>query len=231
MSLGVDPSSHRANSGMVEIDLEELVADLAGPLNRNDSALGIFVDEMQDLDEDLLTALLAVQHKASQLDWPFYVIVAGPSTHRRTLAEARSYSERFTIREVGALDRASAAEAVSKPATDLGASFDPTAVEIMLDAAQAYPFFLQTYGKATWDLSPTKFLDAETALAGVAEGNADLDQGFFPARWDRTTAAERLYVRAIVAAGGNTASTAAVAEPRRLPHRWPRTPARVARGS
>lgn len=35
MNLGVDRSDHRANSGLLEVDLEELVADLAEPLRKN----------------------------------------------------------------------------------------------------------------------------------------------------------------------------------------------------
>lgn len=212
LSLEAPASNTRANSGLIEIDLEELVSDLAKPLSRNSSALAIFVDEMQDLDADLLTALLAVQHKASQADWPFYVIGAGLSTLRRTLAEARSYAERFVIREIGALGRDAAIEAVVKPAADLGARFDEDAIDLIVDAAKGYPFFLQTYGKSVWDLAPGKLIDAEVATAGIAEGNADLDQGFFPARWDRTTPGERQYLRAIVDVGGSTASTTAIAE-------------------
>lgn len=212
INVGTDRSDHRSNSGVLEIDLEELVADLAPALNRNDSALAIFVDEMQDLDADLLTALLAVQHKAGQRDWPFYVIGAGLSTLRRTLAEARSYSERFALREVGALSTDLAREAVVKPAADLGANFSEDAAEAIVSEAQGYPFFLQTYGKAVWDIAPDRNIDLDVALAGIAEGNADLDQAFFPARWDRTTPAERQYLRAMVEVGGNTASTSSVAE-------------------
>lgn len=212
LNVGAPRSEHRANSGVLEVDLEELVADLAPALSRNDSALAIFVDEMQDLDDDLLTALLAVQHKAAQQEWPFHIIGAGLSTLRRTLAEARSYSERFTIREVGALSHESALEAVIKPGTDLGARFSAEAGEAIVAEAQGYPFFLQTYGKAVWDLAPDRNIDLEVALAGIEEGNADLDQGFFPARWDRTTPAERQYLRTMVDVGGSTASTAAIAE-------------------
>ncbi|MBN9211564.1 MAG: hypothetical protein BGO45_07175 [Microbacterium sp. 71-36] len=212
LNLGVAPSDHRANSGLIEVDLEELVADLAGPLQKNQSALAIFVDEMQDLDADLLTALLAVQHKATQSDWPFYVIGAGLPTLRRTMAEARSYSERFALHEVGALTHDSAIEALEKPARELGARFTRDALEEIVRESQGYPFFLQTYGKAVWDITPDRNIDIDVAVAGIAEGNADLDQGFFPARWDRTTPAERQYLRAIVDVGGSTASTAAVAE-------------------
>lgn len=214
INVGADRSDHRSNSGFLEVDLEEMVADLAPALDRNQSALAVFVDEMQDLDADLLTALLAVQHKASQRDWPFYVIGAGLSTLRRTLAEARPYSERFTLREVGALSWELAREAVVKPATDLGVVFAPEAADAIVAEAQGYPFFLQTFGKAIWDLAPDRHIDLDVALAGIAEGNTDLDQAFFPARWDRTTPAERQYVRAMVDVGGSTASTSSVAEKR-----------------
>ncbi|GAA1493773.1 ATP-binding protein [Curtobacterium herbarum] len=211
VTLGVDASLHRANSGLIEVDLEELIADLVVPLQKNQSAFAIFIDEMQDLDQDLLTALLAVQHRAGQQDWPFYIIGAGLSTLRRTLAEARSYAERFTIREVGALPAAAAAAALTKPAEDLGARFTSGALDELLGAANGYPFFLQTYGKAVWELAPDRVIDAMSAMAGIEEGNADLDQGFFPARWDRTTPLERRYLNAIVAVSGNTASTASIA--------------------
>jgi hypothetical protein len=85
---------------------------------------------------------------------------------------------------------------------------------VIIDAANGYPFFLQTYGKAVWDIAPDRYIDAEVAAAGVAEGNADLDQAFFPARWDRTTRAERQYLRSIVScgSGSDSASTSAIAE-------------------
>ena len=212
IAVGIKPSAHRANSGSLEVDLEELVADLAEPLRKNQSALAIFVDEMQDLDSDLLTALLAVQHRAAQNEWPFYVIGAGLPTLRKMLAEARSYSERFRVREIGALTREAAAAAIVNPATALGAHFAPDAIDLIVDAANGYPFFLQTYGKSVWEISPDRYIDSEVAAAGVAEGNADLDQAFFPARWDSTTPAERQYLRCIVSNGGTTASTSAIAD-------------------
>jgi len=192
--------------------LQEVVADLARPLDKNRSALAFFVDEMQDLDDELLAALLALQHKASQSDWPFFLIGAGLPPLRRILAEARSYSERFDMREVGALPFDAAVDALCKPASDLGARFDDLAINLIMEASRGYPFFLQTYGKAAWDLAPDRDIDLDVAAAAVADGNASLDQNFFPARWDRTTGAERQYLRAIVQVGGATARTAAVAE-------------------
>ena len=211
MNLGAPPSEHRANSGVLEVDLEEMVADLAEPLRKNRSALAIFVDEMQDLDEELLTALLSVQHRATQADWPFYLIGAGLPTLKRIMAESRSYTERFTMRQIGPLEREDAIAAVLKPAMDLGVEFTPDALDAIVDEAQGYPFFLQSYGKAVWDLASSARIDLETAQAGIAEGNADLDQSFFPARWDRTTRAEKQYLRALAEVGPASASTSAIA--------------------
>jgi len=63
-----------------------------------------------------------------------------------------------------------------------------------------------------WDIAPDRNIDQDVALAGIAEGNADLDQSFFPARWDRTTPGEQQYLRAMVdVGGGDMASTSAIA--------------------
>jgi hypothetical protein len=211
INVGAPQSKDRANSGLLEVDLEELVADLARPLAKNQSALGIFIDELQDLDQELLTALLAVQHRATQQDWPFYLIGAGLPTLRRSLGEARSYAERFQVREIGALSQESSIDAVLKPATELGVSFTQEALNRLLEASQGYPFFLQTYAKETWDLTPGPQIDLETVEAGIAEGNLTLDQAFFPARWERATTAEKQYLRAIGHLGGSSARTGEIA--------------------
>lgn len=211
-SVGIAPAKDRANSGSIEVDLSELVEDLAPALIRNQSAFAVFVDEMQDLDSELLTALLAAQHRASQQDWPFYIIGAGLPTVRRSLTDARSYAERLKVTEIGPLAPSVAMEAIVKPAGDLGVTFTEDAASRLVVESNGYPFFLQTYGKATWDAAPDRYVDIVVAEAGIAEGNADLDQSFFPARWDRTTPSERQYLRAIVAVGGGAASTADVAE-------------------
>jgi hypothetical protein len=64
-----------------DIGLEELVEAISDVMREKGAAFGLFIDEMQDLDPDLLGALLAVQHRASQREWPFFVIGAGLPSH------------------------------------------------------------------------------------------------------------------------------------------------------
>ncbi|MFJ4108900.1 hypothetical protein [Oerskovia enterophila] len=66
-------TSGRADSGNIEMDLEDLVADVVPALRDESIGMALFVDEIQDLDSSTLTALLAAQHRAAQNDWPFYV--------------------------------------------------------------------------------------------------------------------------------------------------------------
>ncbi|WP_458111300.1 hypothetical protein M1D88_13215 [Arthrobacter sp. R1-13] len=45
----------RADSGSIEVDLEELIEDLAEALAETRSGLIFVIDEMQDLDDGLIT--------------------------------------------------------------------------------------------------------------------------------------------------------------------------------
>lgn len=121
VSVSHTPSMNRAESGNLETDLSEMVEDIAVELRAERSALAIFIDEMQDLDKDLLAALLTTQHLASQRDWPFYLIGAGLPNLPGELTKARSYAERLMMyRSIGPLPAAEARTALVKPALDLG---------------------------------------------------------------------------------------------------------------
>lgn len=196
--FGFETTTGRADSGSIEIDLEEMVEDLSLALKGERSAFGLFIDEMQDIDAELLAALIAVQHQAGQREWPFYIIGAGLPNLPAVLSEARSYAERlFDYRRIGPLDDSAARQALEEPAVKFGARFEPKAVEELTMAAGGYPYFIQEYGKAIWDLAPaTPFTETDAILAFKA-GRSQLDSGFFPARWERATKSERNYLRAM----------------------------------
>lgn len=212
VSLGVDRAVGRADSGVLEVDLEEMVTDVATAMKDKGLGFAIFVDEMQDLDEELLTALLAAQHAAGQDGLPFYVFGAGLPNLPSVLSEARSYAERlFEYRQIGPLVPDAARRALSRPAQEMGASFDDDALTRLVEAADGYPYFLQEYGKAVWDVAPARPFTLADAEAAVVVGTAQLDQGFFPARWDRATPGERAYLQAMARDGERGSRTSDVA--------------------
>ena len=213
LSIGVQASPFRASSGRIEVDLEELIEDLAPSLSENSTALGIFIDEMQDLDAELLTALLSTQHRAGQNGWPFFILGAGLPSLPATLTASRSYAERqFDYRALGPLTPDEAAEAVRVPAERLGVQIHADAVDLIVSAAEGYPYFLQTFAMKAWDAAVGEEITAQDAEIGIADGQLDLDMGFFPARWDRATTAERRYLDVMAEFPGGQCTTASIAE-------------------
>ncbi|WP_251045822.1 ATP-binding protein [Arthrobacter sp. ISL-5] len=181
-------------------------------MGKTSSGFGIFIDEMQDLDDELLGALISVQHLAGQKGWPFFIIGAGLPNLPGKLSATRSYSERlFDYRTIGALDHASAADAISLPMNRLGAHLEADALRALVTAADGYPFFLQVYGKAVWDVSSSKTVNLDDARLAIEIGTEQLDAGFFRSRWQRATPAERQYLRAMAEDHDEASSTAQVA--------------------
>ena len=174
----------------------------------------MFIDELQDLDTTLLSALVMAQHRANQESWPFYLIGAGLPSVPAVLGEARSYSERlFLYRIIGPLAEDAARRALSDPAESTGGRFTAEALDILTEASEGYPYFLQEFGKAIWDVAPAAPFTADDAHEALAAGRAQLDQGFYPSRWDRATPAERRYLRAIAATGEPNPKTASLSIP------------------
>ena len=198
VSLGVERAIGRADSGDAELDLLELVEDVSAAVREDGRGFAIFVDEMQDLDPATMSALIAAQHAAGQRDWPFYVIGAGLPNLPRALTEARSYAERlFNYRSIGRLAPSEAARALQEPAQRLGAAYSPQALQVILAAADGYPYFLQEYGQAVWNMSPGKVFTDADAHAAVQYGREHLDAGFYRTRWQRATPAERRFLAAM----------------------------------
>ena len=138
--------------------------------------VAIFIDEMQDLSADDVSAICASCHEISQSGLPVIVVGAGLPHLPAVLSASKSYSERlFRYQRIDRLDRAAADLALVAPAADEEAEFTSEALDAMYAATAGYPYFVQAYGKVTWDAalrSPIQLSDvreaapeAETAVA------------------------------------------------------------------
>lgn len=212
VELGVELNRGRADSGDIEVDLLELVEDVATPLADRRRGFAVFIDEMQDLDAETMGALIAAQHMANQRDWPFYLVAAGLPNLPRVLTESRSYAERlFNYRSIGKLPRGDAGRALREPAERLGAEFSDEGLQLLLDAADGYPYFIQEFGQAAWNLAGERLVNAGDAAAAVQFGTEQLDSGFYKSRWDRPTRSERRMLLAMAPDGEGPSSTSSVA--------------------
>jgi hypothetical protein len=160
--------------------------------------IAVFVDEMQDLEPDDVSALCAACHEISQARLPVIVVGAGLPHLPAVLSASKSYSERlFRYSRIDRLDRAAADAALVLPAEEEGAAFAPAALEALYAATGGYPYFIQAYGKAVWDIAPASPMTASDVAVAAPEAESELAVGFFGSRFERATPGEREYLRAM----------------------------------
>ena len=148
----------------------------------------MFLDEMQDLGPDDVSALCAACHEISQQWLPLVVVGAGLPHLPAVLSASKSYSERlFRYARIDRLDRAAADLALQLPARDEDAEFDDDALAAMYDATGGYPYFVQAYGKVAWDVAPRSPITAADVAVAAPEAEAELAVGFFGSRYERAT--------------------------------------------
>ncbi|RJS45869.1 ATP-binding protein [Nocardioides cavernaquae] len=196
--IDVAAARGRADSGDIEIDLVELFTDIGGLAQDMGRGIAVFIDEMQDLGADDVSALCAACHELSQSGLPLIVVGAGLPHLPAVLSASKSYSERlFRYQRIDRLSREAADRALTAPAEDEDAAYTDDALAAMYAATGGYPYFIQAYGKAVWDLAPQSPITADDVKVAAPEAEEELAVGFFGSRYERATPGEREYLRAM----------------------------------
>lgn len=203
VDAGFDPVAGTADSGILDADLAALFVEL-GEVAASDRRGVLFtIDEVQYLSKDNLGALIIGLHRVSQEQLPFLVAGGGLPSLPGLAGEAKSYAERlFDFRVIDSLSEEESALALREPAEAERVAWDQAAIDRVLELTEGYPYFLQEFGKQAWDVAtgPERIARADVDAA-VPIALAELDAGFFRVRIDRTTDAERAYLRAMAALG------------------------------
>lgn len=198
VGLDFEPEPGLADNGNLEQDLSTLLETVGAAAKSAGTAVVMFIDELQYVEEEQLAILISALHRCAQRQLPITLIGAGLPQLRGQMGKAKSYAERlFEFPEVGALDDESAAAAIVRPAQGENVRFDPDAVAEIIGQTKGYPYFLQEWGKHAWDCadeSPITLSDVNDASAIAI---AALDDSFFRVRFDRLTPSEKKYLRAM----------------------------------
>ena len=202
VGLDFEPEPGLADNGDLEHDLQALFETVGVAAQRGGTALVSFVDELQYVPEEQLAALITALHRTAQRALPITLVGAGLPQLRGLTGKAKSYAERlFQFPEIGPLSSPAAKTALVKPAAALKVKFENDALDLILKKTQCYAYFLQEWGKHSWDTaarSPITRKDVERASKTAI---ADLDESFFRVRFDRLTPAEKKYLRAMAELG------------------------------
>lgn len=208
-----DPERGLADNGDLEQDLQALLEAAGEAAQKAGTALVMFVDELQYVQEDELAALITALHRAAQRRLPVVLVGAGLPQLRGRTGRAKSYAERlFDFPMIDRLIPTAARTAIAKPAEAEGVAVDGDALERIVQETRGYPYFLQEWGKHAWDAatqSPITLRDVGLASTAAV---AALDDSFFRVRFDRLTPLEKRYLRAMAELGPGPHRSGDIAE-------------------
>ena len=198
LEFSVDLAPGEADTGRLEQDLPRLLVAVAEAAAERKTAVGLFIDEVQYLSNEELAAVIVACHEIAQRNLPLLFIGAGLPQIAALSGKAKSYAERlFDFPQVGRLERDDARQALTKPASAEGASFEDAALDAILDATQCYPYFIQEWGFHVWNEAPATPVTHDMVHAATPHVITHLDNNFFRVRFDQLTPLEQKYLRAM----------------------------------
>ena len=202
LGLDVEAEHGLADSGDLDTDLSDLIASVVEAAAERGTAVVLFADELQYVPEEQLAALIMALHSANQAQLPITMVAAGLPQILGAMGRAKSYAERlFEFVLIDRLDESAARTALCLPALREGVEFSDDAVAVVCEQSGGYPYFLQEWGKQSWNVAEASPISGDDARRATEEVLADLDASFFRVRFDRLTPAEKTYMRAMAELG------------------------------
>lgn len=213
VGLDLDPEPGLADNGDLEHDLQALLEAVGAAAKSAGTAVILFIDELQYVEEEQLAALITSLHRVAQRQLPVSLVGAGLPQLRGKMGKAKSYAERlFDFPEIGALTIEAAKQAIRIPLAEQSVEITDDSLDLVLEKTQGYPYFLQEWGKHIWEVaneSPIERQDVEEASEVAV---ATLDASFFRVRFDRLTPVEKKYLRAMAELGPGPHRSGDIAE-------------------
>lgn len=203
LDLGSEPGV--ADSGDLEHDLVALFTEVGRAAKEKKTAFGLLIDEIQYIKEAEFAALIMALHKCTQNQLPVMLIGAGLPQLVGQAGRAKSYAERlFEYPQIGPLSKEATREALLAPAAKLGVEYEEAAIEEIYQQTQGYPYFLQEWGKYSWQCAEHSPILRSDVLSATELAIAELDTSFFRVRFDRLTPSEKRYLRAMAEIGATS---------------------------
>ena len=213
VGMDFDPEPGLADNGDLEHDLQDLLDAAGAAAEAAGTALALFIDELQYVDEEQLAALITALHRSAQRRHPVILVGAGLPQLVGRMGRAKSYAERlFDFPAIGPLPATAARLALEKPAATQKVAFEELALARIVKETQGYPYFLQEWGKHAWDAASASPITEKDLDRASITAIASLDDSFFRVRFDRLTPSEKRYLRAMAEIGSGPHRSGDIAE-------------------
>ncbi len=213
LGLDIEPELGSADSGDLEIDLQQLFVAVGEAALDKNCAVAILVDEIQYLSIKELGALIMAMHKLQQKQLPMLLLAAGLPVLPGLAGESKSYAERlFNFPIIGELSRENAYKALRDPALAASVDFEKRALEKIYENTKGYPYFLQEWGYKAWNRAESNPITIEVINQATTEVIDQLDNNFFRVRFDRLTPKEKEFMRMMASFGKGPYKVAEIAQ-------------------
>jgi hypothetical protein len=202
IAFDVEPEPGLADSGDLDADLADLLVAVGEAARERGTVVVLAIDELPYVPETQLAALIAALHRASQRQLPITMVGAGLPQLLGQMEAAKSYAERlFEFVPIGPLDAAAGTAALRLPIEREGEQIEDSRIAAILGDTQGYPYFVQEWGKHSWDIAQASPIDAGDVALARDLAVAELDASFFRVRFDRLTPKEKRYLRGMAELG------------------------------
>ena len=213
VGMDFEPEPGLADNGDLEHDLQALLEVSGAAAKKAGTALVMFVDELQYVDEEQLASLITALHRSAQRSLPVVLVGAGLPQLPGKMGRAKSYAERlFDFPQIGPLSVEAARLAIRKPAAEQGINVNEDALDQIIKETRGYPYFLQEWGKHSWDVATSSPITLADVKEATTSAIAALDDSFFRVRFDRLTPLEKRYLRAMSDIGAGPHRSGDIAE-------------------
>jgi len=212
MSFDIEPESTTPIISDLDENLIQLFQSVGAAAFDQKTAIILFIDELQLLNEKELASLIMALHIAAQDLLPITLVAAGLPQIAAKMGKAKTYAERlFEFPDIGKLDPESAMQALIVPAEKLNVRYTKTALKEILQQTKGYAYFLQEWGKHAWDLASKSPINERNAKDATIHALADLDASFFRVRFEQLTPMQKHYLRAMAELGDDSVSSGEIA--------------------
>lgn len=213
VEITLDAAHGISDTGNLENDMMEVLVSLGQAAKSSGQGVALFIDEIQYMKEDELESLMTALHRVNQRSLPIVIMAAGLPNIAKIAGDVKSYAERlFQFVEIGTLAAEDAKKALTEPAAQFRVTYEPDALQYIIDVTEGYPYFLQEYGKWVWEArQAADVITKADAEAAYQTFEYSLDESFFKVRHDRATPRELAFMIAMVQCGERPCNTKDIA--------------------
>jgi len=201
--LSYTPQQRPSSDALAE-DFIDLLLAVGRAAAARDRGVAFLFDEVQFVPAREFGPFVVGLHRLNQKALPVTCVAAGLPSLPTLVGNAKTYAERlFEYPCIDQLPRDDALAALADPARNLGVVWEQTALDRVFAQTGGYPYFLQEYGKYTWDVATDGTITENDARVGGRVAQDRLDNGFFMVRYERrATNAEREFLHAMARCSG-----------------------------